>query len=158
MHCSPSMFADPVFYRFAANDWKRLINFRQPHWFYSNPSLCAARSGLSWNSDNRSITSRRTVCADRSNSIKRSYTSSVQHPTLRQPLAVLGISSKEISPGERWRSPSRRQKTMIQIRGRPATWLDRFVRRHTSSIIVSRLRHLHSVFRRVHVREVHLTK
>jgi hypothetical protein len=30
--------------------------------------------------------------------------------------------------GERWRSRSRRQKTMIQIRGRPATCVHRFVR------------------------------
>jgi hypothetical protein len=30
---------------------------------------------------------------------------------------------------ERLRSPSRRQKTVIQNRGRPATWVDRLVRR-----------------------------
>jgi hypothetical protein len=32
------------------------------------------------------------------------------------------------STGERLRSRSRRKKTMVQIRGRPATWVDRFVR------------------------------
>jgi hypothetical protein len=39
-----------------------------------------------------------------------------------------------ISTNERLRSPSRRQKTMIQIRGRPATWVDRFVRRRSEEV------------------------
>lgn len=33
---------------------------------------------------------------------------------------------------ERWRSPSRRQKTMIQDRASPATWVDRVVRQFCS--------------------------